>query len=148
MTYNMAYFGKNLTAKEIYEKKFGVCEHFTLLYNTLLVSQGIKAVKVAGYALDDKDKDKNKNKLESKEKKENKDNKNLQTLSDNRHCWTLALIDEKWAPLDATWNLFEKNVPLSHIFQNYGNSIIKTITPSGKYVDNEVTKEIIKYIGI
>ena len=113
-------------------------------------------MKVVGYALDDKDKDKNNNKLESKENKENtenkenkenKDNKNLQTLSDNRHCWTLALIDEKWAPLDATWNLFEKNVPLSHIFQNYGNSIIKTITPSGKDVDNEVTKEIIKYIG-
>jgi len=165
MTYNLQYFGKDLTAKQIYEKKFGVCEHFTLLYNTLLVSQGIKAVKVVGYALDDKDKDKNNNNLEMKENKENKenienienkenksnkenkDNINLQTLPDNRHCWTLALIDEKWVPLDATWNLFEKNVPLSHIFQNYGNSIIRTITPSGKDVDNEVTKEIIKYIG-
>ena len=149
LTYNLAYFGKDLTAKQIYEKKFGVCEHFTLLYNTLLVSQGIKAVKVAGYALDDKEKDNN-NKLENKEDKENKENKekkNLQTLEDNRHCWTLALIDEEWVPLDATWNLFEKNVPLSHIFQNYGNSIIKTIAPLGQNIDNEITKEIIKYIG-
>ena len=32
--------------------KSGVCEHFTLLYNTLLVSQGIQAIKVSGYALD------------------------------------------------------------------------------------------------
>jgi len=146
MTYNLAYFGKDLTAKQIYEKKFGVCEHFTLLYNTLLISQGIKAVKIAGYALDDKEKDKN-NKLDNKDNEDNKINNNLQTLENNRHCWTLALIDEKWVPLDATWNLFEKNVPLSHIFQNYGNSIINTISLSGQNVDSKITKEIIKYIG-
>ena len=141
MTYNMQYFGKDLTAKQIYEKKYGVCEHFTLLYNTLLVSQGIKALEVSGYALSDREKDNNNNKIE------NKDNNNLQTLQDSRHCWTLALIDEKWVPLDATWNLFEKNVPLSHIFQNYGKTIINTITLSDKSVEHKVTKEIIKYIG-
>ena len=71
----------------------------------------------------------------------------MQTLQDNRHCWTLALIDEKWVPLDATWNLFEKNVPLSHIFENYGKTIVNIITTSKKSVEKKVTKEIIKYIG-
>ena len=50
MSYNLTCNGKILTAKEVYNKKVGVCEHFTLLYNTLLISQGIKAVKVSGYA--------------------------------------------------------------------------------------------------
>jgi len=142
MTYNSAYFGKVLTAKQIYEKKFGVCEHYTLLYNTLLISQGIKAVYVSGYAISEREEDKDK-----LENKDNKENNNLQILEESRHCWTLALIDEKWVPLDATWNLFEKNVPLSHIFQNYGKTTFNTTTLSGKEVDHKVTKEIIKYIG-
>ena len=51
ITYNKAYLGTTMTAKEIYDKKVGVCEHFTILYNTLLVSYGIEAVKISGYAL-------------------------------------------------------------------------------------------------
>ena len=118
MSYNLTCNGKRLTAKEVYNKKVGVCEHFTLLYNTLLISQGIKAVKVSGYALDNNENDKN----------DIKNNINIisNNLKDNRHCWTLALIDKVWVPLDATWNLFEKNVPISHIFQNYGNGIFLT----------------------
>ena len=129
MTYNLLLRGRNMTAREIYNKKIGVCEHFTLLYNTLLVSQGIKATKVSGFAL-------NKNK--------NQQNKEQKTLKDNRHCWTLALIDGVWVPLDATWNLFEKKLPLSHIFQNYGNCVFLTTGDNMNDVTNEITKEIIK----
>ena len=129
MTYNLLLTGRNMTAREIYNKKIGVCEHFTLLYNTLLVSQGIKAIKVSGFAL-------NRNK--------NQQNKEQNTLKDNRHCWTLALIDGVWVPLDATWNLFEKKLPLSHIFQNYGNCNFLTTSDIKNNVTNEVTKEIIK----
>ena len=129
MTYNLLLTGRNMTAREIYNKKIGVCEHFTLLYNTLLVSQGIKATKVSGFAL-------NKNK--------NQQNKEQNTLKDNRHCWTLALIDGVWVPLDATWNLFEKKLPLSHIFQNYGNCNFLTTSDNKNNVTNEITKEIIK----
>ena len=129
MTYNLLLRGRNMTAREIYNKKIGVCEHFTLLYNTLLVSQGIKAIKISGFAL-------NRNK--------NQQNKEQNTLKDNRHCWTLALIDGVWVPLDATWNLFEKKLPLSHIFQNYGNCNFLTTSDIKNNVTNEVTKEIIK----
>ena len=143
MRYNLTCTGKKLTAKEIYNKKVGVCEHYTLLYNTLLVSQGIDAIKVSGYNLDFNEFDKN-----DLEQNENnvKINANTNILKNNRHCWTLALIDGNWVPLDATWNLFEKNVPLSHIFQNYGNTFFSTKSFSGNVVHNEITKEIIKSV--
>ena len=90
--------------------KSGVCEHFTLLYNTLLVSQGIQAIKVSGYALD------------ITENNIIKDNEyKMNSISDSRHAWTLAKIDGEWVPLDATWNMFNKHVPITHIFQNYGD---------------------------
>ena len=144
MTYNLSYTGRKMTAKEIYNKKIGVCEHFTLLYNTLLVSQGIKVVKVSGYAFNYNEKNKIINIKESDNKKDNNPN----ILKDNRHCWTLALIDGTWVPLDATWNLFEKNVPISHIYENYGNGFYLTTSYSGNTVNNEISKEIIKYTEI
>ena len=134
MTYNLSYRGRKMTAKEIYEKKIGVCEHFSLLYNTLLTSQGIKVVKVSGYALDNGESDKS----------DKKNNSN--TLKDNLHAWSLALIDGVWVPLDATWNLFEKNIPITHIYGNYGDLINSTTYNSENKVKNETTKEIIKYI--
>ena len=36
--------GRNLTLKQIYEGKKGVCEHITLLYNAMLNSIGIKTL--------------------------------------------------------------------------------------------------------
>ena len=92
-----------MTAKEIYNTKIGVCEHFTLLYNTLLVSFGIEALKVSGYAL---------TKTEDDDKKMNiKDSKIesthiINTLDDERHAWSIAKIKSNWIPLDSTWNLF------------------------------------------
>ena len=136
MNYNLLLTGRKMTAKEIYDKKFGVCEHYTLLYNTLLVSQGIKVIKVSGYALENKDIHDN-NPIDDKKN----------TLEDNRHCWTLALIDGTWVPLDATWNLFEKSVPIGHIFQNYGNSSTTITSSVGNSVEDEISKEIIKFIG-
>ena len=142
MTYNLLLVGREMTAKEIYNKKIGVCEHFTILYNTLLVSQGINAVKISGYALDS---------IEGNNEDKNNMNKNENnkpsTLEDNKHSWTLALIDGTWVPLDATWKLFEKNVPISHIFQNYGNSYFYKKSISGNNVNDEITKVIIKYIS-
>ena len=136
MTYNLSYVGRKMTAKEIYDKKIGVCEHFSLLYNTLLTSQGINVVKVSGYALENLEKDKN--------KEDKKTSPNI--LKDNLHAWSLALIDGVWVPLDATWNLFEKNIPLTHIFGNYGDCSNLTTYDSENNVKNETTKEIIKYI--
>ena len=144
LTYNMFYSGKYLNAKQIYENRAGVCIHFTLLYNTLLVSQGIKAVEVVGYGLGcwekEKEKFKSNNIIE---------NNNFQPLN-RGHMWTLALIDEKWVPLDATWTLFEKNVPLSHIFKYYNNSSVYSNNQNSQNIQKiffDNTKLLIKYFG-
>ena len=141
ITYNINHFGKTYTAKEIYNNKEGVCKHFTLLYNTLLVSQGIDAIYISGYALD---------LTENNVMKENETTKalntNPNTLDSQKHAWTLAKIDGKWAPLDATWNMFDKNLPISHIFQSYDNITFSTRTFGDNHVDNKITKESIKYI--
>ena len=134
LEYNINLKGKKYTAKEIYNMKSGVCEHFTLLYNSLLVSQGIQAIKVSGYALD------------ITENNIIKDNKyKMNSISDSSHAWTLAKIDGEWVPLDATWNMFNKNVPITHIFQNYGDGSSRW-EYIGNKVDQKVTQEIIKYI--
>ena len=141
ITYNLKYTGKTYTAKEIYNNKEGVCKHFTLLYNTLLVSQGIDAIYISGYALD---------LTENNVMKENETTKalntNPNTLDSQKHAWTLAKIDGKWVPLDSTWNMFDKNLPISHIFQGYDNITFTTRTFGGNQVDNKITKENIKYI--
>ena len=139
MTYNLSYTGREMTARQIYDTKIGVCEHYSLLYNTLLTSQGIKVVKISGYALDNN-------------REDDKNNVNIQnnqnSLNDRRHAWSLALIDGIWVPLDATWNLFEKNVPLTHIFHNYGDTINNTTSYNDNTIKSEITKEIIKQIKI
>ena len=141
ITYNLKYTGKTYTAKEIYNNKEGVCKHFTLLYNTLLVSQGIDAIYISGYALD---------LTENNVMKENETTKalntNPNTLDSQKHAWTLAKIGGKWVPLDSTWNMLDKNLPISHIFQNYGNINLTTRAPVENLVNNNITKEIIKYI--
>ena len=141
ITYNLKYTGTTYTAKEIYNNKEGVCKHFTLLYNTLLVSQGIDAIYISGYALD---------LTENNVMKENETTKalntNPNTLDSQKHAWTLAKIDGKWVPLDSTWNMFDKNLPISHIFQGYDNITFTTRTFGGNQVDNKITKENIKYI--
>ena len=141
LKYDLNFFGKVYTAKEIYNNKSGICKHFTLLYNTLLVSQGIDAISITGYALDI---------TEDNVMKENEINKAIpnepNTLSNSRHNWTLAKINGEWIPLDATWNMFDKNVPVTHIFQNYGNVTLTTNSNSDNLVENKITKEIIKYV--
>ena len=123
---------------EIYKNKQGVCEHYTVLYNTLLNAYGIEAIKVNGYA---------KNITEYNTKVTNKKNKENQTGEPTeRHAWTLAKIDGEWVPLDATWNLFDKNVPITHVFKNYkeDNQNIKYIM--GSEVKFKLTKENIIYV--
>ena len=141
LKYDLNYYSKEYTAREIYNNKAGVCKHFTLLYNTLLVSQGIDAIEISGYALD---------LTEDNIIKENETNKNIpndpNTLTSSRHNWTLAKINGEWIPLDATWNMFDKNVPVTHIFQNYGNVTLTTNSNSDNLVENKITNEIIKYV--
>ena len=104
----------------------------------------IDAVKVVGYALTKtEDDDKKMNVKESKIDSSRIKN----TLSDESHAWSLAKINGIWTPLDATWDLFDGNVPLSHIFQNYGNDNFNTQFNTDNKVNNNVTKEVINFIG-
>ena len=139
LKYNLSFLGAKLTAMEIYNKKQGVCEHFTKLYNTLLTAYGINAIKVSGFAKDITE-------YNTKVKKKEKDEGNSNKDPSERHAWTLAKIDGEWVPLDATWDLFDKCVPITHVFENYGDG--------GEYIkynsDNQVkfkrTIENVKFI--
>jgi hypothetical protein len=100
MTYDLDYSGKDLTLDEIYKQKRGVCEHYTLLYNAMLNSVGIKTMYISGWAFD----------------------KNI-TFADEKsigHAWSAALINGKWKELDSTWGLFE-GVPAGHIMKALNN---------------------------
>ena len=132
-----------MTAREIYNTKIGVCEHFTKLYNTLLVSIGIDAVKVGGYALDRTEED---NKTMKVKESHIEFSKGL-LLENERHAWSIAKINGVWIPLDATWNMLEGHVPLSHIFSNYGDGQTNTSSPSDLDIESKVTREIIQFVG-
>ena len=138
ITYNLQLKGRKMTAMEIYNTKQGVCEHFTKLYNTLLTAYGIDAIKVGGYA---------KNLTENNAKvKKLKESLNVNKDTTERHAWTLAKIDGEWVPLDATWDLFDKKVPITHIYQNYGDSTSSIKYNSDNKVNYKLTKENINYI--
>ena len=103
--YNISYHGKNdMSATEVYNKRVGVCHHFTKLYNALLYSLGYKCIYVSGYAVD------------------KKDNFN----EDDGHAWSLVKVDNKWLPFDATWGIFSGKLPVCHIFQSYFSRSVQT----------------------
>jgi transglutaminase-like putative cysteine protease len=96
ISYDISYSGKDLTVKEIYDGKKGVCEHYTKLYNAMLNAIGIKTLYISGWAFD------------GNQTSGNKDT--------SGHAWTAALIDDKWIELDATWGLFE-GISAGHIMK-------------------------------
>lgn len=102
MNYDKSYIGKVLTLKEIYKEMRGVCEHYTLLYNAMLNSIGIKTLYISGWAFED-----------------------TETSGDEKtigHAWTVALINGKWKELDSTWGLFD-GISAAHIFKNFGDDV-------------------------
>ena len=116
--YDIIYVGNNLTLKEIFEGRKGVCEHYTLLYNAMLNAIGIKTIYISGWAFD-----------------QDKTSGDKSTLT---HAWTAALIDEKWIELDATWGLFE-GIPAGHIFKNfnqdsYSYSLYESVTVKPTFI--------------
>ena len=88
-----------MSIEEILNKRIGVCEHFTQLYNALLHSINIPAVFVGGYAFNNENSFKN--------------------PKFSTHVWSLVKINSKWIPIDPTWGLFEGKLPVSHVFETY-----------------------------
>ena len=96
--YNLDYVGMKWTVDEILEYGTGVCSHKARLFNAFLNCIDIDAVYATGYAHTSNDK-----------------NIDSHTL----HAWTVAKIEGKWVPMDATWNIFNGKLPLGFIFRYY-----------------------------
>lgn len=92
---------RNLNAIEILAFREGVCDHFTLLYSTLLFSIGIISIRVGGYSCNERIKTRNLN------------------LENDGHSWNLVKINNNWIPIDTTWGIFNGKLPISHIFEFY-----------------------------
>lgn len=96
--YNSNYTGKNWTVDEILDNRIGVCSHKTILYNAFLNCINIDTLYAKGFA---------------------HTNGGYIVDLDTRHSWTIAKIDGKWIPLDATWNFFSGKLPLGFVFRYY-----------------------------
>ena len=91
---------KDLTLKEIYDGKKGKNIHYTLLYNAMLNSIGIKTLSIYGWFIS---------------------YSNMKLLL-AKHFWTVALINDKWMELDATLGLFE-GISAGHIMIRYTKNL-------------------------
>ena len=79
--------GKNdITPKETYHLKKGVCHHITNLFNALMYSLGYQTLYILGYAV----------------------YKTTFSVEDT-HAWSLVKLDGKWLPFDATWEYYQEN---------------------------------------
>ena len=104
--YDLRYSGRNdLTAMDIYNKREGVCHHFTKLSNALLYSLGHKVIYINGYALDE----------DSKYDKK------------SSHAWSLIKINDSWYPFDSTWGIFSGKLPVCHVFKGFFMNEIRFI---------------------
>ena len=127
INYNENYTYTKMSVDEILEKKVGVCYHLTRLYNSFLNCIGIETKETTGYVA----------------------KKNDPPYNKDYHAWTLAKINEKWIPLDATWNIFVGKLHVGHIFLYYDEDIRKVIAngkivPFNKYNNDNLEKENIE----
>ena len=125
ITYDKSYSGKDMNPDEIFNERRGVCEHFTILYNTLLGVIDIPTIYVCGLA----------NNGEGGKTQ-------IRDIENERHAWTLAKINGRWIPLDATWGILKGIMPVSHVFQHYFKVKIKT-----KFIGQVKVKELEEVIN-
>ena len=98
MTYNISKFGLEKTALEVYNERNGVCEHYTLLYNTMLNYLGYKTFSIVGYGME-----------------------NGQTSANENttgHAWSGVLINGTVKEFDSTWDLFE-GISSAHVLKGF-----------------------------
>ena len=123
--YDYNYIGRTeLTAMDIYNKRVGVCHHFTRLSNALLYSLGYKVIYASGYVC--------------------KDNKIFHT--DTGHAWSLIQLDnKKWYPFDSTWGILSGKLPVGHIFGTFFGKTSKLFGyDSAQFDEQEMEGKFIK----
>lgn len=96
INYDYGYSGRTMTIQQIIASRKGVCEHYTQLYLSLCRARGIPALEINGYAY------------------------STGALSGQPegwgpHSWTVVNINDKWLPVDPTWDLTDGIMPVSHI---------------------------------
>ena len=95
----------NITAKETYELRRGVCHHKTKLFNALMYSLGCQVLYILGYVIDQ-----------------------AKSFSINdSHAWSLIKIKDQWLPFDATYGIFSGKLPVTHIFKHIESKSIESI---------------------
>ena len=104
--YDLSYTGlNNITAKETYELRRGVCHHKTKLFNALMYSLGYQVLYILGYAID----------------------KTKSFSINDSHAWSLIKIKGQWLPFDATYGIFSGKLPVTHVFKQIEDKIIESI---------------------
>jgi len=116
--YDLHYAGRHeLTALDIYNKKVGVCHHFTRLSNALLYSLGYKVAYIVGITAEDLKFD----------------------MKNTLHAWSLIKIGNIWYPFDSTWGIYKGKVPITHIFIKAGEWYL--LSYSATRDDSKLIKE-------
>ena len=115
--YDLRYVSKtDYTAIDIYNKRRGVCHHFTKLSNALLYSLGYKIISVYGYYC-----------------------QNTNEFNENStHSWSLIKLNNKWYPFDSTWGIFSGKLPVGHIFGVFNDKIRETEGTDEVRIDEEI----------
>ena len=104
--YDLSFTGKNdITAKETYKSRRGVCHHKTKLFNALMYSLGYQVLYILGYAID----------------------KTKSFSINDSHAWSLIKIKGQWLPFDATYGIFSGKLPVTHVFKQIEDKIIESI---------------------
>ena len=62
------------------------------------------------------------------------------------HSWTVAKINNKWIPFDATLGLYYGRLPISHIFERFGNEGMIVATTDDIYIEDTIMT--VKYIQL
>jgi len=106
----------DFTAIDIYNKRRGVCHHFTKLSNALLYSLGYKVISVYGYSCE--------NSIEFNE--------------NSAHSWSLIKLGDKWYPFDSTWGILSGKLPVSHIFGVFYDKIRETDGTDDVNINDEI----------
>ena len=97
INYDLDCLGKDISNKDIYEDKKGVCLHFAQLCTLLLRAAKIPAFLIYGLAYDS----------------------GLGRLAP--HAWVLVKHNNKWIGIDPTWDIDSGKLPVSHIYTGWNN---------------------------
>ena len=122
LKYDLKMAGKKIGAESIFIKRCGVCEHYAVLFKRLMQEVKIPCYVVSGLAYSFVHKD------------------------FIPHAWNVVFVNNKWIPLDPTWNISSGLVPISHIFTKVdvdNNSGIKAkVNFTSSKQENKITMNI------